>query len=904
MKKSSPALHLQLKFLLHLYQSTVGMIVQGRSVTEILEAITLNIEEHLNRRVYCSVLLMNESDNRLKLGYAPNLQEFFTTDMIETNVGPEGGYCGRAAYYKTSVIVPDILQDKLHEKFHSLAQTYQLRACWSIPIMMEGRLLGVFSVYHAVPSHPTAFELEMIETCAHLAGLAIERERKEQEFLATTEAKFQMIAEHTSDTISVLNRDGTVVYASPANEFTLGYSQAEYQGLCVFDLVHPDDLSHVRRSFRRMADEKNTSVVEFRYRHKQGHFLIMEVKGKPVIQEDGQVQRFVVVGRDVTSRRVQEQKLEESEQRYKSLFENNPDGVFSLSLEGEIFSHNTSLERILGYSSEELLGDVTRVIAPECLTTTMEHFSRAVQGEPQTYETLAVHKLGYRVPVQVTNIPIVVGGQIVGVFGIAKDITEQKTSQEALRTSEEQLRLLIHTIPDIVLVKDAENRLLEINQAALDIFGMDGLDYRGRDFLELAQLNEQYKELYLDCHYSDREAWMRVTPQHFEYEVQKPDGTSKVYDILKSSHFDGKGVPKHLVTIGRDITVRKSMETELRQMKEQLESLFQHSADGIAVLDIDRRFIRVNRAMELMFGWKAEELSDNCLVPDHLRMEAADLKRRVLSGEELVGIETVRKHKDGHHLEVSNTYSPIRDHQGEVVAFSVISRDISGRKQTEELLRRSDKLAVIGQLAAAVAHEIRNPLTSIKGFIQLFQDRIDSHFVGIMLDELKRIETIITEFLSLAKPQVTNFEPRSITKLIKDTLSIIETQALMDGIEIQLETSGMVPIINCDEYKIKQVLINILKNAMEAMPKGGKIYISLSIKGEQLVIQVRDEGHGIPADRMPHLGEPFYSHKEKGTGLGLMVSFKIIEEHRGRIQIQSECNKGTTVDIILPMNLV
>jgi signal transduction histidine kinase len=252
-------------------------------------------------------------------------------------------------------------------------------------------------------------------------------------------------------------------------------------------------------------------------------------------------------------------------------------------------------------------------------------------------------------------------------------------------------------------------------------------------------------------------------------------------------------------------------------------------------------------------------------------------------------------------INVSVTYSPIRDGKGNLVAVTSITRDISERKRTDELLRRSDKLSMVGQLAAGIAHEVRNPLTSIKGFIQLFQEKINPEYVQVMLSELDRIELIITEFLSLAKPHATYFKKKGLEGIIKSTLAIVETQAIMKGIEVKTTWADITPFIHCDENKLKQVLINILKNGMEAMPMGGKIYIQLHQEQQHVHIRIIDEGCGISEQRLQKLGEPFYSSKEKGTGLGLMICFKIIEEHNGRIEIESKEGKGTAVNIILPV---
>ncbi|MED3563420.1 ATP-binding protein [Bacillus xiapuensis] len=232
-----------------------------------------------------------------------------------------------------------------------------------------------------------------------------------------------------------------------------------------------------------------------------------------------------------------------------------------------------------------------------------------------------------------------------------------------------------------------------------------------------------------------------------------------------------------------------------------------------------------------------------------------------------------------------------------------IGKDISERKeQTEKLLQKSEKLALLGQMAAGIAHEIRNPLTSIRGFIQLFKSgQTHPDFYDIVLSELDRINSIVSEFLVLAKPTAAVFIEKDVKNLIKDVVTLINTQSSLNNVQINVEFDSELPKVMCEENQLKQVFLNLLKNAIEAMPKGGNIEVKTRQKEEgKISILIIDQGVGIPEDRIPTLGEPFYTTKEKGTGLGLMTCYKIIESHNGEIKITSVVDEGTTVEITLP----
>ncbi|SFT27436.1 sensor histidine kinase [Paenibacillus sp. BC26] len=345
---------------------------------------------------------------------------------------------------------------------------------------------------------------------------------------------------------------------------------------------------------------------------------------------------------------------------------------------------------------------------------------------------------------------------------------------------------------------------------------------------------------------------------------------------------------------------------ENRSMKEYLESFINHTTDAIHVVDLDGRITQVNRAFEQLFGYTTEEAIGQMLplVPEHLYEEEQKTMELLKSGKPLAARETLRVTKDGEWISVSATTSPIQDKHGELRAIASITRDMTGRNKMEELLRRSEKLTTVGQLAAGVAHEIRNPLTTLRGFLQLQleTEKLSTRHVDIMLSELDRINLIVSEFLILAKPQATRFEVKDVRFILGDVISLLDSQAHLCDIEFETYFDLENCRISCEENQLKQVFINVLKNAIEAMPEGGRITIEARRNDQHHVnVSITDEGIGIPEERIAKLGDPFYTDKDMGTGLGIMVSQRIIQTHQGMLEIRSKVNVGTTVTIVLPL---
>ncbi|MCM2533955.1 ATP-binding protein [Neobacillus pocheonensis] len=208
-------------------------------------------------------------------------------------------------------------------------------------------------------------------------------------------------------------------------------------------------------------------------------------------------------------------------------------------------------------------------------------------------------------------------------------------------------------------------------------------------------------------------------------------------------------------------------------------------------------------------------------------------------------------------------------------------------------------------MAAAIGHEIRNPLSSLKGFTQLQQERYPNtnDFYPIMIQEIDRINSIVNDLMYLGKPKVIEFEKASIEEIIAYTLSITQQQAERQSVTVETIIEGPLSPIDCDDKQLKQVFINLLKNAIEAMPKGGKIKIQVKVSKERkMLISIEDEGCGIAEENILNIGEPFYTTKKDGTGLGLMVTNQIIKDHKGELSIHSRLEKGTKVEVELPIN--
>ncbi|WP_312476134.1 PAS domain S-box protein [Neobacillus sp.] len=497
---------------------------------------------------------------------------------------------------------------------------------------------------------------------------------------------------------------------------------------------------------------------------------------------------------------------------------------------------------------------------------------------------------------------LITGGFIYFFLNKTEELHESKKDQKRLST-------LINSMVDFVNFKDGDSRWIEANDYGLQLFQLENVEYRGKKDSELAAYTKFYADALRYCEISDEETWKNREFTRIEEVLPVPDGSSKIFDTIKVPLFNPDGSRQGLVIIGRDITEKKKMAQQLIESQQQYKSLFEYSPDIVYMMDLNGKITNLNPQFDVITGYKREETigrNIRTLLPRKYKLYLKKLFSSAVEEIKPQMIEIKLPHATGETITLQCTTVQMVIN-GKTTGIIGYGRDVTTLRKTEEQLRRTEKLSVVGELSASVAHEIRNPLTSLKGFVQLLQMEDQKHqfYYQIMLDELNRINHIVGELLLLAKPQHLKYTRVEIQKLLIDVISLLNTEASLYNVQIESILPEENLMIECESNQIKQLLINVIKNAIEASINGGTVSIVLEpLKNGHIRITVKDNGCGISKERLEKIGEPFYSSKEKGTGLGLTVSFKIVQSHKGTIRFKSEKNHGTSVEVILPIKQV
>ncbi|MBY6037360.1 PAS domain S-box protein [Fictibacillus nanhaiensis] len=623
------------------------------------------------------------------------------------------------------------------------------------------------------------------------------------------------------------------------------------------------------------------------------------------IYKDGIVTEVYGFCVDLSERIQMERQLAESEQRFRSLMDHNIDALFSVDLEGKFTTVNKACTEMTGYSETELLNmTFLPIIIPERKSIALEQFQDALKGNSKIIETRITRKTGEIRQITFTITPIIVLNKVLGVFGIAKDVTEKREAEKELRETKELLESVIYHSSDAISVVHFSDYSVKVNPAFEFIYGWS------QD--ELNNLTSHMLPIVPEDKIAESERLTNIV-KHGGYvkgietiRVNK-NGKRLNVSLSLSPIYGENGDVVALSAISRDITDKKLKENALKESEEKYRIIAENTTDLIGVVDLEGNVKYASPSNRLLLGFDPS-LYDGKKIQAFFHSDDRP-KVRMAINEMIKTMKPVKfevrcKHAHGHWVTLEANATPIVNLLDKSGSFVVVARDLTERKKTEEMLRKSDKLSVLGQLAAGVAHEIRNPLTSIRGFLQLLQSKASENedYYQIMLSEIDRINSIVGEFMLLAKPQAMNFMKTDLKQLLKHVISILETQAILTNVQIYFECDPDLPEIWCVDNQIKQVFVNMLKNAIEAMPAGGSVHIHLKKQENYVIASFIDHGCGIPEERLATLGEPFYTTKEKGTGLGLMICYKIVENHHGKIKIESKIDDGSTFSIMLPIH--
>ena len=491
---------------------------------------------------------------------------------------------------------------------------------------------------------------------------------------------------------------------------------------------------------------------------------------------------------------------------------------------------------------------------------------------------------------------------------LESELEESLALGQSLALESERNSGILEVAADGILTIDEAGLIEYVNPAIGEIFGFDEHELIGQNVKVLMPApDEEAHDGYLQNY--RRTGRQKILGVAREVMARHRDGTSFPIELAVSEVFEGS---RRLFTgTIRDISARREAEAVIRDSHDRLREIFDSAVDAIVVIDEAGKILEINRAVEQIFGYESDELlheNVTILMPPPFRDEHASyLERYLETGKKrIIGIgrEVRGLRRDGTtfpvHLSVSEGFV---DHRR---VFTAFLRDLGLLRAAEERMRQSEQLAELSTISAGIAHDVGTPMTTILGYAELLQKSVrepkNRERAGHIVDQVRRVKDLLRTLLDIAHPRTTTPQSLSLVDVLDHSLEFFREKLRGHGIVVERDYSP-VPKIVANRDRLEQVFLNLIVNAIDAMPGGGTLTVRLTLSTSEIIeICIADDGIGIEPDALDKIFEPFYTTKErgKGTGLGLLVSQRIIHDHGGKIRATSQPGVGTQISILLP----
>jgi PAS domain S-box-containing protein len=573
-----------------------------------------------------------------------------------------------------------------------------------------------------------------------------------------------------------------------------------------------------------------------------------------------------------------------------------------------------------GYSAKEAIGKPVSMLVPlDRPDEIPEVLERLKRGEiVDHFETLRVRRDGKVFPIEITASPIKDAMErIVGASTIGRDISVRKAAEKNLIQMEARYRGLLEAAPDAMVIVNQEGEIVLLNLQAEKQFGYRRDELLGQKVTNI--IPEGFAERLLT--HGTGNAGDPVVPQMgtgIELYGRRKNGSDFPIEIMQSPLDGADGI---LVTAAiRDITERKRREDDLSR----LAAVVENSDDAIIGMTPDGIITNWNNSAQRIYGYSAAQIvgkSTSILIPPDYFSENTEMMEKIKRGKKMERTDATRVRKDGKTVHVALVDTPIKNAEGQVLGISTVARDLTESRNLEEMLRQSQKMEAVGQLAGGVAHDFNNLLGVILGYTEFLLDRLgpdDAQRKDV--EQIQKAGTraalLTRQLLAYSRKQVLQPKVLDLNSVVAGTENLLR-RLIGENIELQVILSPDLGRIKADSGQLEQVIMNLAVNARDAMPAGGKLIIETSnvdcdekyssqhdtaVPGPHVMLAITDNGCGMDEKTKAHMFEPFFTTKEfgKGTGLGLSTVYGIMKQSGGFVWVYTELGIGTTFKICFP----
>ncbi|HTP11999.1 MAG TPA: PAS domain S-box protein [Bacteroidota bacterium] len=733
-----------------------------------------------------------------------------------------------------------------------------------------------------------------------------------------SELFFQQLFENSPEGVVFLDKDDRVLSINRAFTDIFGYTLEELRDKDLADFIVPRDLLRESTDLLARTVQRETVQASTMRKRKDGSPVFVSIIGSPIMLGRNKI-GVCAMYRDISAQKQAEDNLRESERRYRTLVESADDLLYTADTSGHFLYANRVALKITGYSEQEILGKQYLELIRQDFRPSAEAFYKGQvrTGTESTYFEFPIKsKTGTEVWLGQHVQLIKERSRVTGIQAIARDITDRKMIEAALRESEERLQKVIDTVNDGITFSDESGHFLVFNKTMENLTGYSVDEANAGDFSALLYPNPSDRQRALD---GLKELLETKVLREVESTITTKSGEQRV--ILTSTSLLELNGHKMFLSAYRDITLRRIAQKALEESEARFRGLYDDAPVGYHELDAQGRIVRVNRKELEMLGYRAEEM-----IGQEVWKFSEDSKtsqeavRAKLAGTVVPkgSYERTLLTKRGMKLPVLVDEHFVRDQAGKVTGIRTIIQDISLQKQAAEALREAKEAAETAtraksQFLAVMSHEIRTPMNGVIGMTDLLLhtelSEEQKDYVETIKTSGETLLSIINDILDFSKIESGKIELEhhsfELKECIEEVFELLAPKAVTKSLDLLYWIDPRVPpIVVGDKLRLRQIFFNLIGNAIKFTEKG-EVYASVTLDWRvanecQLHFAVKDTGIGIPKDRADRLFKAFSqvdsstTRKYGGTGLGLAISTRLVELMGGRIWVESDEGKGST----------
>ena len=719
-----------------------------------------------------------------------------------------------------------------------------------------------------------------------------------------------------------IDRDWTMEFVSTGVEKLTGYRASEIlRGgkISYGHLIHPDDRERVWNEVEKATKSARPFSFIYRISTMSGELRWVWEQGRAIYAQDGNPQALEGFASDITDRIKSEQALRESEERFRSMFENSSDAIVVRSnASGRFEDSNPAALDLYGYSRDEFLRlsplEITAEIGP-----TQMAIAR-LEKDGQIHLDIRWHrkKDGTIFPVEVSVWTFPLGGSRKYVAAM-RDISRRVAAESALRESEARFRAILEASPSAIFLKDSDGRYVLANPAFCARVGLPLADIVGKNVRDVRppsaiEVSEEH----------DHHVMENGTQKTLEVSVLERDSRWHTYLSAKYPIVDAEGHISGLACVSTDISDRIQAEAALAESEAKFRTIVETVSEGVLEFDPDGTITFASNRLLEMLGYEREEMFGH----SYLKFVDDDRKnplRKQLAKKKRTGTgnrrEILFQRKDGSEMWAAVSTTPKRDESGGVVSYVTLVTDMTHQHQLDTRIRNlEDHLAHVsrisqaGELATSFAHQLNQPLAAARFYAQGLLDQFSrgtidqtevQRVVGTIDEQMRRASEAIVHIRTFLRRRKTNREYVALNDVVRAVVDLIRTD--LDRLDTTLQTrlANPSPVVSGDPILLQQVVINLTQNAVEVLTDAEsserKIMITTSKnRRDEAVLRVRDTGPGLDEDTQGRLFETFFTTKPEGLGMGLSICHTIVESHDGKIHARNHRSGGAVFEVIMP----